>query len=56
MGIKYGTLSPEPIHVLVGSGLCIYRSKLRSYNGVSNIRALMKILHFLQALQVGQLH
>jgi hypothetical protein len=36
MGIKYGTLSPEPIHTLVGSGLGIYRSKLRSYDDVSN--------------------
>jgi hypothetical protein len=36
MGIKYGALSPEPIHILAGSGLGIYRSKLKSYDGVSN--------------------
>ena len=36
MGINYGSLSSEPIHTLVCSGLCIYRSKLRSYDGVSN--------------------
>ena len=35
MGIKYGALSPEPIHTLP-SGLCLYRSKLQPHDGVSN--------------------
>ena len=35
MGIKYGALSPEPIHTLL-NGLCLYRSKLMAHDSVSN--------------------
>ena len=35
MGIKYGALSPVPIHTLL-NGLCLYRSKLMAHDGVSN--------------------
>ncbi|MCP4996265.1 MAG: hypothetical protein GY934_21195, partial [Gammaproteobacteria bacterium] len=33
LGIKYNFLSPEPVHTMVESGLCIYKSKLKSHNG-----------------------
>ena len=36
LGIKYSFIHPEPIHILVESGLCIYRSKLKSHDGITN--------------------
>ena len=35
LGIKYGALSPEPIHTLP-SGLALYKSKLMAHDGISN--------------------
>ena len=35
LGIKYGALSPEPIHTLP-NGLALYKSKLMAHDGISN--------------------
>ena len=36
LGIKYSFIHPEPVHMLAESGLCIYKSKLLSHDGVTN--------------------
>ena len=36
LGIKYSFIHPEPIHTLAETGLCIYKSKLLSHDGVTN--------------------
>merc|ERR1711888_186285 len=36
LGIKYSYIHPEPLHTLVESGLTIYRSKLKSHDGVTD--------------------
>ena len=36
LGIKYSFIHPEPIHTLAETGLCIYKSKLMSHDGVTN--------------------
>ena len=36
LGIKYRYIHPVPIHTLGESGLCIYSSKLKAHDGITN--------------------